>query len=343
MFKLRSLSLLLCSGLLLSSAYENTFALPASEDASALEKHISYFAGWEGFITRDTIQANLIKLGFGHTLAHDIADKASYFGGLLIHGCPYATFTAKEGVGVLNHPRDTSIFGTDGKINEERWQKLLTYSEMDGGMQIITEKRFYEFLKWSRDNDTRPDPTGTAEIFSNAEWHDFFNFVTDHWKKSGDDHERSVTLHTLRKFYENTPAVFDRIKNHYLPIPKPSGHVEDCPSVHSIAQQGVNAAMSVPGNPDAWTVGRSGAKYDTNRFWNFSMAYIYFGDARDALAEGDRLLKTLVLVQGPAAANEAPKTCIYMSSSNDLMVMASEEPVTVAKLKKGFAQIKRPA
>ena len=197
---------------------------PASartEEPVALEKHMAYFADKYAQLNRASMQEKLMKMGLGQDFAYAIADMVSYVGGILVKGCPYAEFTGKEAVGKLNHARDTGIFNLDGSINEERWQKLRTYAEMDGGQEIMTEKRFYEYLQWSRDIDARPDETGDAKKSSDDEWGLFFMLVTDHWKKSENDYERSVKLATLRKFYDDTPAVFDEVINRRLPVPKP--------------------------------------------------------------------------------------------------------------------------
>jgi hypothetical protein len=188
---------------------------------SPLEKHIAYFSK-EGQISYDSMRDKLLELGETKTEAEHLANIVSFVGGVKIKYCPYRMFQPKEAVGVLNHARDTSIYKLDGEINEDQWKKLCEYSEEDEGIKIITEKRFYEFLKFCRDNDARWDVLGIAKKASDGEWKDFFRFCTDHWKKSSDGSEASVTLGTLRKFYENTPEVFDEVVNKHLPVAKPT-------------------------------------------------------------------------------------------------------------------------
>lgn len=220
MFKPKLLpNFILCCGLSLLVIGQSASAF--SEEPTALEKHMAYFADKYAELRLESMQEKLMKMGFSQEIAYQIADKVSYFGGLVTKGCPYAAFTAKEGVGKLNHARNTGIYNLDGTINETRWQKLLSYSEVDSGKAIITEKKFYEFLKWCRDNDPRPDVTGGAKRASDEEWQAFFMVATDHWKKLENDYERSMTLATLRKFYENTPVIFDEVVKHHLPVPKP--------------------------------------------------------------------------------------------------------------------------
>lgn len=190
-------------------------AIP-TDGTSALERHIAYFS--DNGVTYDSIRNKLLAMGESDEKASKTANVVSFAGGLEVKWCPYKMFQPKEAVGVLNHARDTTIYKLDGSIDEERWAKLQTYSEMDGEVAIITETKFYEFLTWCRDNDARWDVLGIAKRASNAEWEDFFALCTDYWKKTETDAVRSVTLATLRKFFDNSAEVFDRVVNKELPV-----------------------------------------------------------------------------------------------------------------------------
>ena len=51
---------------------------------------------------------------------------------------------------------------------------------------------------------------------------DIFEKVADLWVKNdkSNDYEPVITLKTLRAFYENSPAIFDKVANHKLLVAK---------------------------------------------------------------------------------------------------------------------------
>jgi hypothetical protein len=321
--------------LILSLSSATAFA----SEPSALEKHIKYFSDQTALVSKESIYNALVDLHFKAEYASIVADKVSYFSGLLIKGCPYATFTAKEGVGPLNHARDTGIYNLDGSINEDRWQKLKTYSETDDGIEIITEAKFYEFLKWCRDNDTRPDESGLAQKFSDGEWKDFFTHASDHWKKSDNDYERSITLQTLRTFYDDSTIIFDRVKKEILPAPKPSANITGCPSVASIKQEGLDfAAPFLYENGHNFVVGKMDkSKYDTDQYWIFGMIGVDAPDRDSALKKGTELLNTLTLVDKIDKDGSGMHViCWYRSNAERVLVFAGNDINDPAK----FSQLK---
>lgn len=183
---------------------------------SPLERHIGFFSGEDGNVSYDSMLNTLSQMGDPHAKVK--ANAISFMAGIKTKGCPYSMFQPVEAVGTLNHPRDTGIYQTDGFINEDRWQKLCEWSEIDKGVNIITEKNFYTFLEFIRNNDDRWDLGGLGKIFSDGEWKDFFMFCTDYWKETNTGKERAVTLETLRTFFENTPEVLNRVIDKQLPI-----------------------------------------------------------------------------------------------------------------------------
>lgn len=186
---------------------------------SALERHIGFFSH-NGNVNYDSIKDKLTQIGDPN--AQTKANAISFMAGIKVKRCPYAMFTAAEGIGTLNHPRDTGIYNPDGSLNEARWEILCSYAENDQGVDIITEKRFYEFLQWSRDHDERWDIGGLGKTFSNGEWQDFFTFCKDYWKKTETGSEAAVTIKTLRMFFEDSAEIFNKVINKELPLMQPN-------------------------------------------------------------------------------------------------------------------------
>lgn len=197
---------------------------------SPLERHIGFFST-KGNVSYESIEEKLTQMG-DHN-AKFKANAISFMAGLKIKSCPYSMFKPAEGVGALNHARDTGIYQKDGSINEARWQKLCTWSENDNGVMILTQKNFDAFLQWARDNDDRWDLAGLGKKFSDGEWIDFFTFCTDYWKKTDAGMERSVTLETLRTFFENTPEILNKVINHELPVMQPEVILNSDPVINS--------------------------------------------------------------------------------------------------------------
>lgn len=189
-----------------------------SKNESALQRHISFFSS-EGNVGYDSMLVKLSQLGDPD--AEYKANAISFMAGLKVKGCPYSLFQPVEGVGKLNHARDTGIYQMDGSINEVRWEKLCTWAETDNEVVIITENKFYEFLQWARDNDDRWDIGGLGKKFSDGEWKDFFSFCTDYWKKSDTGMEACVTLKTLRTFFDDSPEILNKVVNKELPVIQP--------------------------------------------------------------------------------------------------------------------------
>lgn len=184
------------------------------QDKSPLEKHIGFFSDKNGDVTYDSMLDKLTQIGDKN--AETKANVISFMGGIKVKGCPYSMFKPAEAVGKLNHPQNTGIYQADGFINEARWQKLCEWSEIDKGINIITQKNFYSFLGWARSQDDSWD--FLAKTFSNGEWKDFFTACTDYWKETEVGMERAVTIDTLRKFFEDTPQVLNRTIAHELPV-----------------------------------------------------------------------------------------------------------------------------
>lgn len=184
---------------------------------SPLEKHVGFFstrppAGIEPEVTYQSMLDQLIALGQPEKEAASVANTVSFFGAAKITGCPYHAFKAKDAVGTLNHPRDTGIYNQDGSLNEERWDKLCTYSEEVNGVRIISETKMYEFIKWARDNDPRWDLFWIGAKASDGEWSTFFDLCTNFRKPNGPNtSERCVTLQRLRSFFEDSAIVFNEV------------------------------------------------------------------------------------------------------------------------------------
>lgn len=200
---------------------KNTKNNVSTSEPSALERHIAWFSK-DGFVTTATVENGFRKLKDSSIAAYRKTIPIMFFSGLQTKGCPFKSFKSEEGVGTLNHARDTTLFNMDGSINEEQWIELLTYSESHMGTEIITEAKFYEFLKTCRINDKRQDNWPyIAEAASNGEWQDFFEKCSDYWKANGKEYERAVTVATLRRFYDDAPAVFDDVVEGRLPVAHP--------------------------------------------------------------------------------------------------------------------------
>lgn len=174
------------------------------DEETPLEKHIQYFGGDRKDITFSSIKEKNMQLGDGVFTATVNATLVAGGAGAKINGCPFSMFNAKRAVGILNHPMSSGIFNLDGTINENRWNYLLTYAQKRlGKADIITEKRFYDFLNSCRQLETRRDSFKVGLLASNAEWEAFFNkfaFVNN----AG---VRYVTVPRLRKFFEDSQQV----------------------------------------------------------------------------------------------------------------------------------------
>lgn len=178
-------------------------------EKNPLEEHIRYFGGGSA-VSFNSIKTQNQKLGDDLRSATVNAVKVSGFGGLKIKGCPFSTFKPKEAVGMLNHPKSTGIYNLDGTINEERWEKLLTYAENDdNGKLVIKKANFYQFLATCRAQDKRPDFFDFGLTASNAEWDAFFNKFADEV-----NYERVVPIERLRQFYEDSAVVGQEVEQH---------------------------------------------------------------------------------------------------------------------------------
>lgn len=171
----------------------------AEAKGNPLVKHVDYMGGkrsdQEG-ISYSSMTTQNEKMGDDWFTARSTAARVSAGVGIKMHGCPFASFEPDEVVGVLNHSHHTGVYNVDGTINEKLLNQLCAYSEKNkDGVEVLTEKRFYEFLTACRKQENSTDWLG--EMASNNEWSGYW----DRFSQKDENGNRCVKVEQIVDFY----------------------------------------------------------------------------------------------------------------------------------------------
>lgn len=207
-----------------------------------LEKHVARFVDQDGNFTPSTICAGLTKIHGSHPYAKGVAIatfNATHSDGTFypISSATFAKHPCSAFAKYL-HLGTTRIWDANGKINEDNWNKMVTYAaeNQHNDASILLQSTLKKYLTYCYYNDKEDTTTGrnASHLFSSkaiqgyaatAAWDEVFDRLTCGWQPLADkpsELEPYITMSLVREFFEDSSLVFKKAEEKSLPVPKPT-------------------------------------------------------------------------------------------------------------------------